>query len=149
MPDTLKKIAIGTDHAGYKLKEQLKEFLNSQQYTVVDFGTFSEESVDYPDFIHPLANAINKNEIEKGIILCGSGNGVAMVANKYRKVRAAVCWNEEVAKFARLHNDANIVSLPARFINSEQALSIIQTFLSTEFEGGRHLRRVEKISQIL
>lgn len=149
MPDSLKKIAIGTDHAGYKLKEYLKEYLKSQQYTVVDFGTDSEESVDYPDFIHPVANAVNKNEIEKGIIICGSGNGAAMVANKYRKVRAAICWNEDVAKFARQHNDANIISLPARFINPEQGLKILEVFLSTDFEGGRHLRRVEKISQIL
>ncbi|MEI7492394.1 MAG: ribose 5-phosphate isomerase B [Bacteroidota bacterium] len=149
MLDSQKKIAIGSDHAGYKFKEYLKDYLDKRRYTVIDFGTGSEESMDYPDPIHPLADAVNRNEIQKGIIICGSGNGVAMVANKYRNVRAAVCWNEEITKLARQHNDANIISLPARYISSEQALRFVEIFLDTDFEGGRHLRRVEKISQIL
>ena len=149
MSDSLKKIAIGSDHAGYKLKEYLKENLQKQHYSIKDFGAFSEESMDYPDPIHPLADAISRKEFEKGIIICGSGNGVAIVANKYKMVRAAVCWNEEITKLARRHNDANIISLPARFITNEQGLRYLQVFLDTEFEGGRHLRRVEKISQIL
>ena len=109
MLDSLKKIAIGSDHAGYKLKEYLKEYLQKEQYTVTDFGTFSEDSMDYPDPVHPLALAVNNGEFEKGIIICGSGNGVAIVANKYNMVRAAVCWNEEIVKLARLHNNANII----------------------------------------
>ena len=149
MPDSLKKIAIGSDHAGYQFKEFLKEYLNSQNYIITDFGTHSEDSMDYPDTIHPLAYAVNGNEIEQGVIICGSGNGVAIVANKYPNVRAAVCWNEEITKLARLHNDANIISLPARFISKEEALRFLQIFLSTDFEGGRHQRRVEKISQII
>ncbi len=149
MLDSLKKIAIGSDHAGYKFKECLKEYLQSQQYIITDFGAYSEESIDYPDPIHLLANAVNNKEFDKGIILCGSGNGVAMVANKYRMVRAAVCWNEEITRLSRQHNDANIIALPARFISKEQALSFLKTFLNTDFEGGRHLRRVEKISRII
>ncbi|MCX6287887.1 MAG: ribose 5-phosphate isomerase B [Bacteroidetes bacterium] len=149
MLDSLKKIAIGSDHAGYKLKEYLKEYLQKQKFIIKDFGTFSEERMDYPDPIHPLADAVNKNEFERGIIICGSGNGVAIVANKYRMVRAAVCWSEEITKLARQHNDANIISLPARFLTPEQGLRYLQVFLDTEFERGRHLRRVEKISQII
>jgi len=149
MPDTLKKIAIGSDHAGYKLKEHLKEYLKSQQYTITDFGTHSEDSMDYPDSIHPLADAVNKNQFEKGIIICGSGNGAAMVANKYLMVRAAVCWNKEIVKLARKHNDANIISLPARFISFEEGRELVKIFLDTDFEGGRHSVRVEKISKIL
>jgi len=149
MLDTLKKIAIGSDHAGYKFKEFLKQFLQSQEYNITDFGTNSEESMDYPDPIHPLARAVENKEFDKGIIICGSGNGVAMVANKYSSVRAAVCWNEEITRLSRSHNDANIIALPARFITQEQALTFVQVFLSTVFEGGRHLRRVEKISQII
>ena len=149
MLDSDKKIAIGSDHAGYQLKEYLKEYLKSQQYTVTDFGTHSHESMDYPDSIHPLADTVNRNEITKGVIICGSGNGVAIVANKYPRVRAAVCWNEEIVRLARMHNDANIISLPARFISLEQGLKLLQIFLNTDFEGGRHLRRVEKISKFL
>lgn len=149
MLDSLNKIAVGSDHAGYELKEFLKKYLQNQQYTIKDFGTTSIESMDYPDPIHPLADAVNRNEFELGVIICGSGNGVAIVANKYRKVRAAVCWNEEITKLARRHNNANIISLPARFITAEQGLRFLQIFLDTAFEGGRHLRRVEKISQIL
>jgi ribose 5-phosphate isomerase B len=149
MFDSLKNIAIGSDHAGYKLKEYLKEYLHSQNYTLKDFGTFSDESMDYPDVIHPLARAVDGDEFQKGIAICGSGNGVAIVANKYRKVRAAVCWNEEITKLSRQHNDANIIALPARFISFDQALEFVKLFIATEFEGGRHSRRVEKISKIL
>jgi ribose 5-phosphate isomerase B len=140
-----KVIAIGCDHAGFLLKEYLKSKLLQLGIDFHDFGTFSEESVDYPDYIHPLAKALNNGEYEDAIIICGSGNGVAMVANKYEKVRAAVCWNEEVVKLSRLHNNANILALPARFITQEQALDFVRLFFSTTFEGGRHERRVEKI----
>jgi ribose 5-phosphate isomerase B len=149
MPDSLTEIAIGSDHAGYQLKEFLKEYLISQNYLISDFGTHSEGTMDYPDTIHPLADAVNRNEIVKGVIICGSGNGVAMVANKYPNIRAAVCWNEEITKLARLHNDANIISLPARFISKEDALRFLKIFLNTDFEGGRHQRRVDKISKII
>lgn len=149
MLDSLKKIAIGSDHAGFQLKEYLKEFLQKEQYTVTDFGTFSTESMDYPDLIHPLALAVNNNEFERGIIICGSGNGVAIVANKYKMVRAAVCWSEEIVKLSRQHNNANILALPARYISLEQGLSFLKLFLTTDFEGGRHERRVQKVSQIL
>ena len=140
-----KVIAIGCDHAGFVLKEYLKSELLPLGIDFHDFGTFSEESVDYPDYIHPLAKAVNNGEYEDAIIICGSGNGVAMVANKYEKVRAAICWNEEVVKLSRLHNNANILALPARFITKEQALDFVRLFFSTTFEGGRHERRVEKI----
>jgi ribose 5-phosphate isomerase B len=138
-------IVIGCDHAGFLLKEYLKTELTASGFEFHDFGTFSEESADYPDYIHPLAKAINSGEFEKGIIICGSANGVSIVANKYPNVRAAVCWNEEVVKLARLHNDANIIALPARFITKEEALGFVRLFFSTRFEGGRHQRRVDKI----
>lgn len=139
-------IAMGCDHAGFALKEFLKEKLTSQGFIIKDFGTYSEESVDYPDYIHPLAQAVNDGEISRGIIMCGTGNGVSMVANKYRNVRAALCWNQDITRLARQHNDANILALPARFISQEEALSLAGLFLSTAFEGGRHERRVKKIS---
>jgi len=148
MFDHLMKIAIGSDHAGYKYKEVLKEYFEAQHITIRDFGTSSEESVDYPNIIHPLARAVDSNEFPRGIIICGSGNGVAMVANKYANVRAAVCWNEDITRLSRLHNDANIIALPARFISVEQALEFVKIFISTQFEGGRHLKRVEKISKL-
>jgi len=143
--DLRKVIAIGCDHAGFILKEYLKKELGAVGIEFQDFGTFSEASVDYPDYIHPLARAINKGEYTEGIIICGSANGVAMVANKYENVRAAICWNEEVVKLARQHNNANIIALPARFITKEEALDFVRLFFSTTFEGGRHERRVEKI----
>ena len=149
MLDSLKNIAIGSDHAGFMLKEYLKEYLQSQHYTIIDFGTNSEDSVDYPDYIHPLADAINKGVYDKAVIICGTGNGVAMVANKYRMVRACVCWSDEVTRLSRQHNNANIIALPARFITQEQGLEFLRIFLHTDFEGGRHTRRIEKISQIL
>mgnify|MGYP001339806410 FL=1 len=140
-----KKIAIGSDHAGYQLKEILKEELNKKGLEVVDFGCPSEESIDYPDYAHPVAEYVEQNE-SHGILICGSGNGISMSANKHQGIRAALCWTEEIAQLARQHNDANIVSLPARFIETEKAKKIIEAFLKTDFEGGRHERRVNKIS---
>ena len=139
-------IATGCDHAAFVLKETIKKHLQEQGYEVRDFGTFSSESVDYPDMIHPLAKEINDGKIKRGIILCGSGIGVSMVANKYPKVRCALCWNVELAKLCRQHNDANILALGARFIPEKEALEMVDTFLNTSFEGGRHQGRVDKIS---
>jgi ribose 5-phosphate isomerase B len=146
MFDFNQNIPVGCDHAGVELKTWLKQQLSSEGYRFFDFGTNTTDSVDYPDYIHPLADAINRGIYQRGIILCGSGNGVAMVANKYPLVRAAICWTEEIAKLARLHNDANIIALPARFISQEEALKIVKIFFTTDFEGGRHERRVQKIS---
>lgn len=145
MLDKPKKIAIGSDHAGYRMKEFLKGKLAGWGYMVTDYGTMSEESCDYPDPVHPLAKAVGDGTFPKGIILCGTGNGVSMVANKYDQVRAALCWCEDIVLFARQHNDANILALPARFITEEQAETFARLFLTTAFEGGRHQRRVEKI----
>ncbi|HEY9113181.1 MAG TPA: ribose 5-phosphate isomerase B [Bacteroidales bacterium] len=149
MVDNHKNLALATDHGGFEMKEFIREKLLDAGYVVADFGTNSSESVDYPDMIHPLANAINKGEFERGIIFCGSGNGAQMTANKYPNVRAALCWSVEQAKLAREHNNANIISLPGRFVSFELAWEMVQVFLNTAFEGGRHQRRVEKISQIL
>ncbi|HEY9113337.1 MAG TPA: ribose 5-phosphate isomerase B [Bacteroidales bacterium] len=149
MLDNHKNLALATDHGGFEMKEFIREKLLDAGYVVADFGTNSPESVDYPDMIHPLASAINKGEFERGIILCGSGNGAQMTANKYPNVRAALCWSVEQAKLAREHNNANIISLPGRFVSFELAWEMVQVFLNTPFEGGRHQRRVEKISQIL
>jgi len=142
-----KIIATGCDHAAFDLKEAIKKHLQSQGYEVRDFGTFSGESVDYPDMIHPLAQEINDGKIERGIVLCGSGVGVSMVANKYPKVRCALCWNVELAKLCRQHNDANVLALGARFIAEREALEMVDVFLNTPFEGGRHQGRVEKIAR--
>jgi len=142
-----KVLALGSDHAGYELKELLKKYLTNKGFEVKDFGTGSNRSVDYPDFAHPVAKAVNDNEIETGILICGSGNGVNIVANKYPKVRAALCWRKELAELARLHNNANILSLPARFISFEEAIKIVDLFLSTPFAGGRHQERIDKISK--
>ncbi len=139
------KIAIACDHAGFEYKEKLVEYLRSKGNEVKDFGTNSPESMDYPDTVHPLAVAVENGEFEKGIVLCGSGNGVAITANKHQGIRCALCWNVEIAWLARLHNDANVCAIPARFIAYEEAEEIVARFLSTEFEGGRHQRRVEKI----
>lgn len=139
------KIAIACDHAGYELKVLVKSYLDSKGYTVKDFGPFSSESSDYPDFAHPLAEAIEKKEFDIGISLCGSGNGINMAANKHAGIRSALCWNEEIAELARKHNNANICALPARFIDQELAKKIVDVFLTTDFEGGRHQRRIEKI----
>ena len=139
------KIAIACDHAGFEYKEKLVEYLRSKGNEVKDFGTNSPESMDYPDTVHPLAVAVENGEFEKGIVLCGSGNGVSITANKHQGIRCALCWNVEIAWLARLHNDANVCAIPARFIAYEEAEEIVARFLSTEFEGGRHQRRVEEI----
>jgi ribose 5-phosphate isomerase B len=138
------KIAIGADHAGFDYKEMLKVYLND--YELKDFGTFGPESSDYPDFAHPVANAVEKGEFDFGILVCGSANGVAITANKHQHIRAAICWENEIAELARKHNNANIVCIPARFISPEVAKEITTTFLTTNFEGGRHQNRVDKIS---
>jgi ribose 5-phosphate isomerase B len=141
-----KTIAIASDHAGYLLKEKLLSYLIKERYEVKDFGCFSEESVDYPDFGHPLANAVSAGEYEIGISICGSGNGINMAVNKHPGIRSALCWNEEVSRLARAHNNANICALPGRFISESEAYLIINTFLNTSFEGGRHQTRIDKIS---
>ena len=142
-----KVLALGSDHAGYELKEFLKKYLIEKGFEIIDFGTKSNKSADYPDFAHPVAKVVNDNEIETGILICGSGNGVNIVANKYPNVRAALCWLEEIAVLARKHNNANILSLPARFISLEESIKIVDLFLSTTFEGGRHQTRIDKISK--
>jgi ribose 5-phosphate isomerase B len=142
----MKKAGIACDHAGFQMKEMLKKYLNSQGIEVLDFGTFSEDSVDYPDFAHPMALAVEQGECDFGISLCGSGNGINMTVNKHQKIRAALCWNVEIAELARFHNDANICSLPARFLKDDEAKEIVIAFINTSFEGGRHLRRIQKIS---
>jgi|SRR5690606_20244592 len=141
-----KTIAIGGDHAGFEYKSTLVRFLEEAGYTVKDFGTDTTNSVDYPDFAHPVAAAVENGEFECGILVCGSANGVAITANKHQGIRAAICWQEELASLARLHNDANVVCIPARFIDLDTAKAIINTFLTTDFEGGRHANRVCKIS---
>ena len=140
------KIAIGADHAGFELKKKVIEFLKGKGHDVEDFGCFSEESVDYPDFAHPVCNSIESGKNKMGVLICGSGNGISMAANKHQGIRAALSWTPEIAELGRLHNDANIVSLPARFISEEEALKIVDVFFSTSFEGGRHQRRVDKIA---
>ena len=138
------KITIGCDHAGVEYKSKIVEFLEKEGYQVLDVGTFGEESVDYPDYAHMVAEEVLAGA-DFGILICGSGNGVSMAANKHEGIRAALCWNEEITKLARQHNDANIISIPARFMSLETSTQIINTFLSEPFEGGRHQRRVEKI----
>jgi len=141
-----KRIAIVSDHAGYYLKEKLLGYLIKEKYDVKDLGCSSEESVDYPDFGHPLANSVTAGDFELGISICGTGNGINMVVNKHPGIRAALCWNEEISRLSRAHNDANILTLPGWFISESEAYLIAKTFLTTSFEGGRHLRRIEKIS---
>ena len=138
-------IALGSDHAGFVYKETIKKSLTQKGITVIDFGTNSADSADYPDFAHPVANAVEKGEVSLGVLVCGSGNGVCMTANKHAGIRAALCWNEELASLARQHNNANVLCLPARFVSEEKAISILDTFLNASFEGGRHERRVCKI----
>lgn len=140
-----KSIVIASDHAGYKLKKELIEYLTNKGYNVKDLGTDSEESVDYPDFAHPLALEVENKNFPCGISICGSGNGINMTVNKHQGIRSALCWNEEIARLARFHNNANVCSLPARFIDVDLAKSIVDTFLETSFEGGRHLQRINKI----
>lgn len=139
-------IAIGNDHAGPDYKFAIVKLLESKGITVINHGTDSLDSVDYPDFANPVAKAVNDGTVEKGILICGSANGVAMTANKYPKVRAGLCWTNEIVELIRLHNDANVLCIPARFTAIPQALKMVETFLDTEFEGGRHQKRVDKIS---
>ncbi|MDX2306598.1 MAG: ribose 5-phosphate isomerase B [Microscillaceae bacterium] len=140
------KIALGADHAGFVYKENILRFLEELGHEVKNFGTDSEESVDYPDYVHPLATAVEHKEFELGILVCGSGNGVAITANKHQGIRAALCWQPEIAALARQHNNANVLALPARFIDQELSLEIVRIFIQTDFEGGRHARRVDKIA---
>ena len=141
-----KPIAIGSDHAGYDYKEELISFLEAKDLAFHDYGTHSKNSVDYPDFAHPVADAVEKGEAAFGILLCGSANGVAITANKHKGIRAAICWGEELAKLAREHNDANIICIPARFVREGDAEKMVQIFMTTAFEGGRHAARVNKIA---
>ncbi len=139
------KIAIGSDHAGFELKEMLIEYLKAKEYEVSDMGTYSADRADYPDFAHPVAAVVTRGKADFGVLICGSGNGVNMTANKHHGVRSALCWNVEIAKLARQHNNANIIALPARFISGKIAEECVTAFLTTEFEGGRHTDRVKKI----
>lgn len=141
----MKKIALGNDHAGTEYKLAIIGLLKSMGYDTVNHGTDSSDSVDYADFVHPVATDVENGTADFGIIICGSGNGANMTANKHQKIRSALCWNKEIVELAREHNDANILSLPARFISLHQALDMVKTFLNTEFAGGRHERRIEKI----
>ena len=140
------RIAIGNDHAGTEYKLAIIGLLKSKDIEVTNYGTDSSDSVDYADFVHPVAKDVNDGVVDLGIIICGSGNGASMTANKHQKVRCALCWTKEIVELAREHNDANIISLPARFLSLPQALEMIDTFLNTKFEGGRHERRIEKIA---
>ena len=141
----MKKLAIACDHAGFDYKELIKKHLEGK-YELKDYGTFSKDSVDYPDFVHPAASSVEKGENELGILICGSGQGVAITANKHQKIRCALCWETELAALAKQHNNANMVAIPARFVSEELALQIVDTFLNTDFEGGRHQNRVDTIS---
>lgn len=141
-----KLIPIGADHAGFELKAKVIEYLTENGYEVKDHGCYSEDSIDYPDFGHPVAKMVEGNEGMLGIVICGSGNGINMTANKHQGIRSALCWKPEIAQLAREHNNANILALPARFVSQEEALEMVKVFLNTEFEGGRHERRVNKIA---
>ena len=139
------KIAVGNDHAGYEIKLVVLEWLKEKGYEVKNFGTDSSESVDYPDFVHPVADAVESNECELGVLVCGSGQGVAITANKHQGIRAALCWIPEIARLARNHNNANIICIPGRYVERETAIQILEAFFSSSFEGGRHQFRVDKI----
>lgn len=141
-----KIIPVGADHAGFQLKNKVVEYLKEKGFEVKDFGCFSEESIDYPDFGHPVAEMVEQNSGMFGIVMCGSGNGINMTVNKHQGIRGALCWNEEIARLAREHNNANILTLPARYISEKEAFKMIDTFLETPFEGGRHEKRVNKIA---
>lgn len=143
------KIAIGGDHAGFEYKKKILTWLQSQNFQTSDFGPYTADSMDYPDTVHPLASAVENKEFDFGILICGSGNGVCITANKHQGIRAGLVWNNNVAKLIRQHNDANIMCLPARFIDDEEALLYVKTFIETEFEGGRHATRVGKIPCLL
>ena len=140
------KIAIGNDHAGTNYKNTIAAHLESQGHQIANYGTNTNDSVDYPDFVHPVAEAVAKNGVDLGILICGSGNGVSMTANKHQKVRAALCWIKEIAALAREHNNANVICVPARFTSEQQAVAMVDAFLNTKFEGGRHQDRVDKIA---
>lgn len=140
------KLSIAADHAGFALKLQLIDYLNKAGHSVQDLGTHSGDSMDYPDVAHPLADSVEQGQAELGILICGSANGVAITANKHQGIRAAICWNVEIAALARQHNNANVICIPARFLSEDEAKHIVQVFLSTAFEGGRHQRRVDKIA---
>jgi ribose 5-phosphate isomerase B len=140
------KLAIGADHAGFDYKEQLKKYLLEKKFEIIDKGTYSTDSVDYPDFAHPVANVVANKEVDSGILICGSANGVAIAANKHQGIRAAICWTNEIAELARMHNDANIICIPARFVDVNLAKSMTDIFLETKFEKGRHEKRVDKIN---
>ncbi|MCR9285977.1 MAG: ribose 5-phosphate isomerase B [Bacteroidetes bacterium] len=142
----MKTIAIGGDHAGFPYKDSIKRLLNKRGIEVLDFGTNSLESVDYPDFVHPVATNVENKKADLGIVLCGSGNGVAMTANKHQGIRAALCWKVSLAALARQHNNANVLAIPVRFVSKKMALDMVKAFLDSEFEGGRHGRRVGKIA---
>ena len=142
----MNKIAIGSDHAGFELKTSLVKYLEGKGFEVKDFGTYSEDRADYPDFAHPVADAVERGEFERAVLICGSANGISMTANKHQGIRCAICWQPEIATLARAHNDANIIAFPARFIDVSTAEQCLDNFLSTSFEGGRHSGRVEKIS---
>ena len=139
------KIAIGNDHAGVDVKRKIENYLSEKGYTVINKGYDGKESVDYPDYIHPVSTEVKEKKAQIGIIICGSGNGAAMTANKHKGVRAAVCWSEEIAELARQHNDANIISIPSRFLSEKEIINIVEVFIKTDFEGGRHKRRIDKI----
>ena len=141
------KIGIGSDHAGYDLKLLINKYLGEEGYAIKDVGPNSTESTDYPDYAHPLAKLVTNEMVDFGILICGSGNGIGMTANKHNGVRAALCWNKEIAELARKHNNANVLALPARFINEKEGKDIVMAFIVTEFEGGRHQRRVDKINK--
>jgi ribose 5-phosphate isomerase B len=143
--DLTKSIAIGCDHAGVDYKDAIKTYLESKGFSVKDFGTNTKDSVDYPDFAHPVAASVENNETAFGILICGSANGVAITANKHAGVRAAICWADELASLARQHNDANVICIPARFVDEASAIKMVDTFMNTAFEGGRHEGRVKKI----
>jgi len=145
----MKRIVIAADHAGYLLKEEIKEYLSRKGYELLDFGTDSEKSVDYPDFIRPAARSVADGENDLGIVIGGSGNGEAMAANRFKGVRCALCWNEETARLAKKHNNANMISLGARLIDQKLALKIVDAWLNAEFEGGRHGRRIAKLDESL
>lgn len=140
------KIAIGNDHAGTAYKQAIVKHLEAQGHQVINHGTDTDDSVDYPDFVHPVASSVDSKDVDMGILICGSGNGVSMTANKYSNVRAGLCWIKEIAVLAREHNDANIISIPARYTSVQQAIGMVDAFLTTPFEGGRHQRRVDKIA---
>ena len=146
MRENIQPIAIGADHAGFALKTLLVSFIEELGLQVKDMGVYNEQSADYPDFAHPVANAVEKREVSSGILVCGSGNGVAITANKHQGIRAALCWTPEIARLSRLHNNANILCLPSRFISVDEAREMVNIFLNTEFEGGRHQARVAKIA---